>query len=180
LIHAIRVYKPAAGLSSSDYCLHVSNDDKTTVYVSSIPEDQKYAHHINFERGSENIAQLTTRTDDDTGVFSLVGGNRGISEGDTVNVHWSESGTPGRRLGMTVSSIVMTTQGTIAVSLDSGAGDNLPSANVDVVLTSVEGMIPVGATDNERIIRLWSSDGDKSTAGGDGAHGSGYAIVEYY
>jgi len=41
-------------------------------------------------------------------------------------------------------------------------------------------MIEVGSTDNERIVRLWSSDGDGSTASGAGGHAGGYAIVEYY
>jgi hypothetical protein len=58
---------------------------------------------------------LSTRTDNDTGVVTLSGGH-GVTTG-TVNVFWST----GARYGMT---------GTVAtndVTVDAGAGDNLPA-----------------------------------------------------
>lgn len=181
IIKAIRVIKPALGTSSSDYCLHVGNDDKSICYVSSVPEDQRYTHRIDYERNSQTYGQLTTRTDNDTGVVTLYGGNNSISEADSVNVNWVVTGTAGKRREMTVTAISMAVQGYITISLDGGSGDNLPAANSDLVLTSDDGFIDVGATDNERIVRLWSSNGDKTTAGGNEAsHPLEQAIVEYY
>ena len=181
LIKAIKVNKPAQSASGVDYCLHVSNDDKSTIYASSVPEYEKVTHRIDYERGSSSTAQLTTRTDNDTGTFTFRGGNHSISTADTVTVYWIEvAGGIGTRWTMTVSSITTTTRGRTTITLDGGDGDALPAANTECTIESTAGMIEVGSTDNERIVRLWSSDGDGSTASGAGGHAGGYAIVEYY
>ena len=180
LIKSIKVQKNATGASAADYCLHVGNDDKSTIYASSVKEVQSKQHVIYYERGSKALAQITTRTDNDTAVLTFHGGNNAISDGDTVNVHWVVGGAAGRRTAMTVSSISYDTTGQVIISLDGGAGHNFPAVNSDVILTSILSMINVGATDNERTVRLWSSDGDGSTAGGNESHTAGYAVVEYY
>lgn len=66
---------------------------------------------------------LTTRTDDDTGVATLSTGH-GIESADVCDVYWAD----GVRHGMTA------TVATNAVSLDGGAGDNLPAEDTAVTV----------------------------------------------
>lgn len=66
---------------------------------------------------------LTTRTDDNTGVVTMTSGTHGIITGNKVDVYWAG----GVRYGMTA-----TVTGS-AVSLDLGAGANLPLATTAVV-----------------------------------------------
>jgi hypothetical protein len=67
---------------------------------------------------------LTTRTDNDTGVATL-GAGHGIITSDVVDVYWSG----GVRYGMDA-----TVSGN-AVTVDGGAGDNLPTQDDPVVVT---------------------------------------------
>ncbi len=67
---------------------------------------------------------LTTRTDDDTGVATLEAGH-GLSTSDVVDVYWSG----GMRYGMTA-----TVAGN-AITVDLGAGDNLPAEDTAMVVT---------------------------------------------
>ncbi len=67
---------------------------------------------------------LSTRTDDDTGVATLSAGH-GVQTGDKADVFWAD----GVRYGMAC---------TVAgndVTLDQGAGDNLPTEDTDVVVS---------------------------------------------
>lgn len=66
---------------------------------------------------------LTTRTDDDTGVVTMDDAGHGIITGDKVDVYWDG----GVRYGMDA-----TVSGT-AVTLDGGAGANLPADESPVV-----------------------------------------------
>lgn len=66
---------------------------------------------------------LTTRTDNDTGVATL-GAGHGIITGDKVDVFWDG----GLRYGMDA-----TVAGN-AVTVDAGAGDNLPAQATDLVV----------------------------------------------
>lgn len=77
------------------------------------------------------VGQLTTRTDNDTGVVTFVTGH-GIITSDKVDLFWNLAGVPGSRRNMTA-----TVSGDL-VTLDGGSGDNLP-AN----LSAVTGMVPV-------------------------------------
>lgn len=70
-----------------------------------------------FSLPAAKAGTLTTRTDNDTGVATLAEGH-GIITSDVVDVYWSG----GRRYGMTA-----TVSGN-AVTVDGGAGDNLPAA----------------------------------------------------
>jgi hypothetical protein len=72
------------------------------------------------------VGQLTTRTDNDTGVATMVAGH-GFITGDLIDLFWSG----GSRRNMTATVAVN------AVTLDGGSGDNLP-AN----LTAVTAMKP--------------------------------------
>jgi hypothetical protein len=67
---------------------------------------------------------LTTRTDDNTGIVT-VGSGHGITISDTVDVYWET----GRRYGVDV-----TAQDATTISIDLGAGDNLPTATTAVVI----------------------------------------------
>ena len=67
---------------------------------------------------------LSTRTDNDTGVCTVSSGH-GILDTDTVDVYWSG----GRRYGCDVTAVGATT-----VSIDLGAGDNLPTQATAVVV----------------------------------------------
>lgn len=76
---------------------------------------------VSLEAG--HAGSLTTRTDNDTGVATLSTGH-GIVTSDKVDVFW----TGGLRYGMTA------TVATNAVTVDGGAGDNLPDALTAVVV----------------------------------------------
>jgi hypothetical protein len=67
---------------------------------------------------------LTTRTDDNTGIVTVASGH-GITGSDTVDVYWAA----GRRYGVDVTATDATT-----ISIDLGAGDNLPTASTAVVI----------------------------------------------
>jgi hypothetical protein len=69
---------------------------------------------------------LTTRTDDNTGVATLATGH-GIASSDVVDVYWAA----GRRYGMTA------TVATNDVTVDGGAGDNLPAQDTAVTVCKV-------------------------------------------
>lgn len=71
---------------------------------------------------------LSTRTDDNTGILTVASGH-GITDADTVAVFWDG----GSRYGMTVSATTSTT-----ISIDGGAGDNLPVATTAIVVGKEE------------------------------------------
>jgi hypothetical protein len=71
-------------------------------------------------------AQLTTRTDDNTGVATCLTGH-GIETADVVDAYW----LGGFRLGMTANT------SSNAVTLDGGTGDVLPLVNTAVILVNV-------------------------------------------
>lgn len=76
--------------------------------------------------------QLTTRTDDDTGVVTVISDSNdghGITTSSTVDVYWQS----GQRIGMSVSAVTNK-----AVTVDGGAGDALPTLN-DWVWVKVQG-----------------------------------------
>ena len=66
---------------------------------------------------------LTTRTDANTGIVTV--SSHSITISDTVDVYWST----GRRYGVDV-----TAQDSTTISIDLGAGDNLPAASTAVVI----------------------------------------------
>ena len=68
--------------------------------------------------------ELTTRTDNDTGVITLAGGH-GLQTGDEIDVYWEG----GSRSGMSCTVNVN------AVTVDGGAGDNLPALNAPVTVS---------------------------------------------
>lgn len=67
--------------------------------------------------------QLTTRTDADTGIITVAA--HSIVDSDTVDVFWAG----GRRYGVDVTAHTGTT-----ISIDLGAGDDLPIATTAVVI----------------------------------------------
>lgn len=90
------------------------------------------------------IGSLTTRTDANTGVLTMASGHGFIST-DVIDVFWAT----GSRRGMTA------TVATNAVTVDGGAGDDLP-----VVSTAVTAMKPVEvpfAVDGDEVVGLVAS-----------------------
>lgn len=67
---------------------------------------------------------LSTRTDDDTGILTVATGH-GITDSDTVSVFWAG----GSRHSMAVTATTGTT-----ISINLGAGDNLPIATTAIVV----------------------------------------------
>ncbi len=67
--------------------------------------------------------QLTTRTDNDTGIVTVAA--HSFVDTDTVDLYWAG----GRRYGVDVTAVTATT-----ISIDAGAGDNLPIATTAVVI----------------------------------------------
>ena len=97
--------------------------ERLTSSVSIDPDGAKYEKPIaGLPAGKPG--SLTTRTDDDTGVATLSTGHGIVSE-DTVDVYWAG----GMRYGM------VATVATNAVTIEGGAGDNLPLALTAVVVT---------------------------------------------
>lgn len=101
--------------------------------------------------GSTNKAgTLTTRTDDDTGVCTLQTGH-GIASSDIVDVYF----TGGVRYGM-----VATVSGN-AVTVDGGAGSNLPSSSAAVyVVTTTK--IPISIPYANLKALVFNCNGDRS------------------
>lgn len=100
--------------------------------VSFVTEEDVYADGTQSKGKSGDTAlaaakvgQLTTRTDNDTGVITMTTGH-GFVTGDRLDVYWAG----GSRRGMTA------TVATDAVTVDGGAGDNLPN-NLTAVTASV-------------------------------------------
>lgn len=84
--------------------------------------DSQLGHEIALPAGTAGT--LTTRTDNDTGVATLDSGH-GLSTADVVDVYWDG----GMRYGM-----LATVDGD-AITVDGGAGDDLPSQDDAVVVT---------------------------------------------
>lgn len=87
---------------------------------------------------------LSTRTDNDTGVVTLSGGH-GIATSDVVDVYWTVSGG-GVRYGMTA------TVATNDVTVDGGAGDNLPAQASAVTLVKQVTIVTAIDGDNVEIL----------------------------
>lgn len=87
---------------------------------------------------------LTTRTDDNTGIVTVASGH-GITDSDTVDVYWAA----GRRYGVDVTATDATT-----ISIDLGAGDNLPTASTAVVIVKQVVVNKAIDGDNVEIIGL--------------------------
>lgn len=67
--------------------------------------------------------ELTTRTDDDTGVVTAVGTGHTIENADVVDVYWAG----GVRYGMDVTDVTGA-----AITVDGGAGDVLPAQTTTI------------------------------------------------
>lgn len=94
-------------------------------FVSTLVVEKTLAALVAAQTGT-----LSTRTDDDTGVATLSTGH-GIETADVCDIYWSG----GVRYGMTASVAAN------AVTLDGGAGDNLPvetTVVTVVVQTAIE------------------------------------------
>jgi len=102
------------------------------------------------------VGTLDTRTDDDTGVAGLSSGH-GISTSDVVDVYWSG----GRRYGMdaTVSGD--------NVTIDGGAGDNLPTATTAVTVVIQTEINPLNLDgDNAEVVAIVYRNANDSSAKG--------------
>ena len=114
---------------------------------------------------------LTTRTDDNTGIVTVASGH-GITDSDTVDVYWST----GRRYGVDVTATDSTT-----ISIDLGAGDNLPAQSTAVVICKQVVVNKAIDGDNVKIIGF-SAELAASTGFGsritffDAASGGGSAV----
>ena len=84
---------------------------------------------------------LTTRTDDNTGVVTVLAGH-GITDADTVTLFWEG----GVRRGLTVTATTSTT-----ISIDAGAGDNLPLVS-SVCVIAKEVVTSLGHVGNDLAI----------------------------
>jgi hypothetical protein len=91
-------------------------------FHKSYGNDQKIETDITLPAGKSGT--LSTRTDNDTGVCTVSSGH-GITDSDTVDVYWSG----GRRYGMDVTATDATT-----ITVDLGAGDNLPTQATAIVV----------------------------------------------
>jgi len=74
---------------------------------------------------------LTTRTDADTGVVTITNASHTIENADRVDAYWTEAGVEKSRYGMAVTNV-----SSALVTIDGGAGDDLPSQD-DAISVSV-------------------------------------------
>jgi hypothetical protein len=86
-------------------------------------------------------ATLSTRTDDNTGIVTVASGH-GITDADTVTLFWDG----GIRRGLTVTATTSTT-----ISIDAGAGDNLPLVS-SVGVIAKEVVTSLGHVGNDLVI----------------------------
>lgn len=99
----------------------------SNTYVQTFTTSATNLERISHSVPAAKVGQLTTRTDADTGVLTMVTGH-GFSTSDKVDVFWEG----GSRHGMDA------TVATNAVTVDGGSGDDLPTN-----LTAVTAMKPV-------------------------------------
>jgi hypothetical protein len=71
------------------------------------------------------LGTLTTRTDNDTGLLTMAAGH-GFVVGQKLDLFWEVAGVKGTRRNMNVTAVGGT--GGNDVTVDGGAGDNLPAA----------------------------------------------------
>lgn len=76
--------------------------------------------------GGAEVGNLTTRTDDDTGVVTLTNASHGIATAAAVNVAWS---------GGSRASMVVGTVAGVTLPIDAGVGDVLPAQDTEVTVT---------------------------------------------
>lgn len=116
----------ARGLKSFQFPGYSFSDNQSSVsFISSLAVEKPLA-----AIAAAQVGTLSTRTDNDTGIATLSTGH-GIETLDVVDVYWSG----GVRYGMDA-----TVSGN-AVTVDGGAGDNLPvqdTAVTVVVQTAIE------------------------------------------
>ncbi len=87
---------------------------------------------------------LSTRTDNDTGVVTAAGHTFSGSGSEKCNVFWSG----GMRYGMTVTAVDGND-----ISIDTGAGDNLPTEDAEVIISEqVEINIDFDGDDMEMLV----------------------------
>ena len=88
-------------------------------------------HHLSGASSlpAGNAGSLTTRTSDTVGVVTTTATGHGIVAEDLVDVYW----TGGVRYGMAVT--LVGGDGDKEITVDSGAGDNLPTQDTAVVIT---------------------------------------------
>lgn len=86
---------------------------------------------------------LTTRTDADTGEITAADAGHGIENGDIVDIYWDG----GVQYGSTVGTVAGT-----AIPIDTGSGDDLPTAATSVVVTK---QVQINATiDGDEVVIL--------------------------
>lgn len=95
-----------------------------TIQTSKTVEAQQGIEPVDLDLPAGNAGSLTTRTDNDTGVATLSAGH-GLITNDKVDVYWDG----GVRYGMVATVAVN------EITLEGGAGDNLPDEDTAIVVT---------------------------------------------
>lgn len=114
--------------------------------------------------------ELTTRTDNNTGVITVDDADHDITTADFVALFWEiqtdpAQATAGRRRVVAVTAVTGA-----AISVDLGAGDNLPLLNSAVIITPMEPVninvdgddlkgLMLGAEGAETMYSFYNSDG---------------------
>jgi hypothetical protein len=93
---------------------------------STVTGDGQIVHNVNIPAGDTGV--LTTRTDGDTGVFTVGDSAHAFANTDRVDAYW----VGGCRRGMAVSGVPSGN----AITIDGGSGDDLPDQ--DTAMTLIE------------------------------------------
>jgi hypothetical protein len=119
-----------------------------------------------------NSGTMTNKTDANTGVVTLQAGHTIVTSGALVDCYWVD-GTPKRRYGLTA------TKSTNDVTLEGGAGDDLP-ANATAVVVCAQTTVEVNFDgDNALFIAIMYRNGsDTGALGSIDLQDSGNASIE--
>lgn len=142
-------------MATGTFAIVVSIGGETISRTISRTGDHPNPYVVSLPAGK--AGSLTTRTDDNTGVVTSTG--HGLTDATNVDVYWSG----GVRYGMTVSSYDANT-----ITLDGGAGDNLPTQDTAVVVNSQVEINAVIDGDNVQVIGICVETTDQTVA--DAAH----------
>lgn len=105
-------------------------DDETDTYVKAYADTGENRVESAPSIPAAKVGTLTTRTDNDTGTFTMDSGH-GFSTGNKIDVFWPTGSRRNMTATVTVNSVV----------LDGGSGDVLPAA-----ATAITAMKPVEVT----------------------------------
>lgn len=116
-----------------------SVDGKNFTQTITVPSNASVRREITLP--AAKTGTLSTRSDDDTGILTMTAGH-GITNGQLLDIYWTDLGIRKHRRNMLVGTVV-----TNSVPIDGGSGDILPAGSTAItaqVPSLLDFPIPVG------------------------------------